>query len=244
MKDTLNTVYVSFVFCLFMLISILLFIPYGILKLLRLEKPFNRFTHGITSFWGRFSFGLARCKMHVTGIENLPDHSQIVYIGNHQAYADIPFMMANLPTTVGFIAKKELKKIPILGLWMTAIHCIFIDRGNFRKAMRSIEIGISEAKEGFPKVIFPEGTRSRSEKMGSFKPGSILLAAKAGITIVPVTINGTYKTYEERKKLTPAELYLTIHPYIDTKKISEDEQKELPEKLWNTIAGALPGGGK
>ncbi len=243
MKYTLNTVFFGLFFGIFMLLSILLFIPYWLLKLFRMEKGFNRFTHWATSTWGKFVFLLARCKMKVTGLENLPEHNRIIYIGNHQGYADIPFMMANLPTTIGFIAKRELSKVPILGLWMRAVHCMFIDRGNFRKAMRDIEVGIAEATKGYPKVIFPEGTRSRCEKMAPFKPGSILLAAKAGLTIVPVTINGTYKTYEERKKIWPAELSLTVHPYIDTVNLNDEERKQLSEKLWAIVAGALPNKG-
>lgn len=244
MKDLLNTVYVGFVFALFMIFSTLFFIPYFFLKLLRLEKQFNKFSHLVTSSWGRFAFGLSRCRMSVEGLENLPDHGRIIYIANHQGYADIPFLMAKLPTTIGFIAKKELRKVPILGLWMIAIHCIFIDRSNFRKAMRDIETGIEEADKGFPKVIFPEGTRSRSEKMAAFKPGSVLLAAKAEITIVPLTINGTYKIIEEKKRISPASLQLTIHPAVETKGMSEDDKKELSQRLWKTIAAGLPNKGE
>ena len=110
--------------------------------------------------------------------------------------------------------------------------------------MRGIETGIREALDGHPKAIFPEGTRSRGEKMGPFKPGSILMAAKAGVTIVPVTINGTYKLWEENKRIVPAELYLTVHQSIETKGMSEEEQKDLPQQLWDTIASALPNNGK
>ena len=240
MRDTLHAVFFSFFFGIFMLFTLLCFVPFGLLKLLRQEKALHRFTHLLTSSWGRYIFFLDRCSMKVEGLENLPGHNRIIYIGNHQAYADIPFMMANLPTTIGFIAKKELGRIPILGIWMHALHCIFIDRGNFRKAMRDIETGIAEAEKGYPKVIFPEGTRSKGPKMGPFKAGSILLAAKAGLTIVPVTIDGTYKTWEERKKISPAEMKLTVHPSIETKDMTEDEQKELTDRLWNIIAGALP----
>lgn len=153
-------------------------------------------------------------------------------------------MMASLPSTIGFIAKKELGRVPILGLWMKGIHCILLDRGNFRKAMRDIEKGIAQASEGYPKVIFPEGTRSKNEKMAPFKPGGILLAAKAGLTIVPVTINGTYHIYEEKKKIIPASLQLTIHPYIDTMNMSEEDKKELSEKLWQIVASGLPNKGE
>ena len=190
-------------------------------------------------FWGRYVFLISRCRRTVHGLENLPDHTNIIYIGNHQSYADIPFLMASLPTTVGFVAKKELSKVPILGMWMRAVNCVFIDRGHLRQAMRDLEKGIHEASNGYPMAIFPEGTRSRTAEMLPFKPGSILLAAKAGLTIVPVTINGTYKVYEEQRKIVSAELELTIHPYIDTKDMSDEEKKGLTERLWKTINSAL-----
>ena len=90
MKNNLNTVFVGFFFMLYMIFSALLFIPLLILSIPGLEKPLERFTHWITSTWVHFVFGLNRSRMHVTGLENLPDHKQIIYIGNHQGYADIP----------------------------------------------------------------------------------------------------------------------------------------------------------
>ncbi len=183
---------------------------------------------------------MAGCKVHVSGLENLPDHRKLIFIGNHQGFADIPFLMSTLPVPIGFIAKKQIGRWPVIGPWAKALHCIFIDRHNFRAAMRDIEKGIQEAEHGYPKVIFPEGTRSRSSKMASFKPGSILMAAKAGLTIVPVTIDGTYKAFEQKGRVVPSDLYLTIHKPIETASMSEDEKKELSTSLWNTIAGALP----
>ena len=239
MKISLNTVFVWTFFALFMIFSLLFFIPYGVLKLLKLNRLLYRFTHWVTMFWGKYVFLITRCRMSVNGLENVPSHGRIIYIGNHQGYADIPFLMANLPTTVGFIAKKELGKIPILTHWMKAINCVFIDRGHLRQAMRDIGDGIDKAASGYPMVIFPEGTRSRSSEIGPFKSGSILLAAKAGITIVPVTINGTYKIFEENNKIVPAELQLTIHPSIETKGMNEAEQKCLTERLWKIIAADL-----
>ncbi|MDC7127065.1 MAG: lysophospholipid acyltransferase family protein [Spirochaetales bacterium] len=240
MKDTIRTIVVGLIFTLSMLASLILYFPVLILKLFKLGEQLENYSYHISSNWGRFCFFLNNTKMTVHGLENLPDHKNIVYIGNHQGYCDIPFIMANMPTMIGFIAKKELSKVPVMGIWMKVLHCIFLDRENFRKSMRDLETGIAEAAQGFPKVIFPEGTRSKGPKMGEFKAGSILLAAKAEITIVPVTINGTYKIWEEKKKLRQADLELTVHPFIDTKGMSEAEKKQLPKQLWNTISGALP----
>ncbi|MDC7225776.1 MAG: lysophospholipid acyltransferase family protein [Spirochaetales bacterium] len=244
MKDFFNTITAALGFLFYMVFSAIMLIPLQILKLPGFEKQLKSISFFMTSKWGHFVFWANHSKMIVKGRENLPDHERIIYIANHQAYADIPLMMAQMPTMIGFIAKKELGKVPVIGPWMKSIHCILVDRGNFRKAMREIEVGITEAGQGRPKVIFPEGTRSHSAKMNPFKPGSVLLAAKAGLTIVPVTINNTYKTWEEHNKIRSAELHLTIHPCIETEGMSEEEQKALTQRLWHIIADALPNKGE
>ena len=240
MKDLVRTIFFWTAFVLFFIVTLVLFIPFGLLKLFRLRKAFDRFTLWCTSTWGRFIFLVSSCPMSISGKENLPDHNRMIYISNHQAFSDIPFLMAMLPTTIGFIAKKELGRVPFIGQWGRALHCIFIDRGNMRAAMRDIEKGIREALDGYPKVIFPEGTRSRGPKMGPFKTGSIVMAAKHGITIVPLTINQTWKTFEEKNRIVPTPIFLTVHPAVETAGMSEEEKKKLPDLLWNTIAGALP----
>ena len=240
MKYILRNFLVGSVFITMMISTLVFFIPVPILRLPLFKKPYKKYTHIVSYCWGRACFFINNTKMTVKGLENLPKNEEIIYIANHQGYCDIPFLLANMPTTVGFIAKKELRWAPIFGIWMMMLHCIFIDRSNFRKSMRDIEAGIKDAKQGFPKVIFPEGTRSKSSTMGDFKPGSILLAAKNNLTIVPITIVNTYKLWEEHKQLRKADLFLTVHPYIETSKLSDAEKKELPEKLWKTIADALP----
>jgi 1-acyl-sn-glycerol-3-phosphate acyltransferase len=98
---------------------------------------------------------------------------------------------------------------------MRAMECLPIDRGNPRESRNKIYHRIQ--KEGMNQIVlFPEGTRNRGKRMGNFKTGSLKLLFHNQIEILPVTINGTYKAYEERKNIHPAEVKLSIHPLIKT----------------------------
>src|SRR5699024_1808110 len=99
--------------------------------------------------------------------------------------------MGYLGVPHGFIAKVELTKFPIVSQWMKEMKCIFMDRSDRRQSLQSIKEGINILKNGHSMVIFPEGTRSKSDAMGEFKAGSMTLATKSGVPIVPITISGS-----------------------------------------------------
>ena len=88
-------------------------------------------------------------------------------------------------------------------------------------------------------IIFPEGTRSKSDTLGTFKSGSIKLATRAGATIVPLTISGSWHAWEENLRIGPAKIQVTIHEAIPTKNISPEDRKALGNKLESVIKGSL-----
>ena len=179
----------------------------------------------------------------ITGRENIPE-GPCVFIGNHQAYCDIMAMLKAVEGhQLGFIAKEEFKPVPFLSTWILRARGLFIPtlRNDARDSLKVINEGVKYVKDGFSLMIFPEGKRSWSSQMDEFKPGSFKLATKAKVPLVPVTINGTYKMFEEREIMTPGQTAtVTIHPPIDTASLSKAEEKDLPEKVWNIIHSALP----
>ncbi len=176
--------------------------------------------------------------VHVTGLENLhiPDKC-ICFVSNHQSYTDIPLIVSYIPLFLGFVAKIELKKVPILNGWISALGCVYIDRSSARSSVKAVLDGVKTLKSGHPLVIFSEGTRSKCNGFGKFKPGSLKLATRAKAVIFPITIQNTYKLLEGRKdkKKLRTPIYLTIHPPIPTEGLSEKELKSLPEKVFSTI---------
>lgn len=152
---------------------------------------------------------------------------------------DILIILAALPIRVGFIAKKSLIKLPVFAQWMMAIGSIFIDRSDVKNARESILKGIKSIQNGNSLVIFPEGTRSRGNRLGEFKKGSLKLALKSNATIIPLTINGTYKMIEEHGALHPAKMNLVIHKPIRPEEITPERAVNLMEEIKAIIATGM-----
>ena len=224
---------------LFMFVSMLVFPLYPILLFLRLRKAAYTFSFFIKTLWGKSLLFIAGVKVTVIGEEHVPETDSVCFVSNHQGMADILVITAYTPKVVGFIAKKELKKMPIINLWMVINHCIFIDRRNIRQAARAINKGADYIRRGYPLVLFPEGTRSRGPAMGRFKRGSIKLALKSNGVIVPVTVNGTYKLFEEHNRIRKGTVTLQFHKPIVVTTLTPKERRELPDRLAQIIIGGL-----
>ncbi len=178
--------------------------------------------------------------IEVEGKENMPEQDGCVYIANHQGYADIIALIVAMDgRQIGFIAKDSLEKVPYLGKWIKLIRGLFIKRGDTREALKSMKEGIDLVKAGYNLAIFPEGTRSRGPKMGKFKAGSFKLATKAKAPIVPVSISGSYKCFEEKGYAQPATIKVMFHPPIDTKDLSRQEIMEIEKSVPSTIQNGL-----
>ncbi len=127
-------------------------------------------------------------------VENVPkDLSSYIYAANHASPLDIPAMFMAMPVNAYFIAKMELKKIPIMGWFMTLAGMVFIDRGKREKAMESMQRAGREMQKGKSVIVFPEGTRSKDGKIKLFKRGAFILSKETGIPVIPALIQGAHK---------------------------------------------------
>ena len=196
----------------------------------------DRIVRTMVNNWALRLMKLAGATMEVTGKENIPE-GPVVFAANHQGYADIPLLLTQLDKPNPLIAKKELEKVPLLRDWMTELNCNFIDRDNARQAMDSLKKANELLSEGYSVCIFPEGTRSKGGEIKEFKGGTIRLATRAKVPIVPCCIEGTYNMLEANKgfKITPAKLQLHILPAIETADLSREEIKALDERLRSVI---------
>lgn len=194
----------------------------------------------IVKDWTKYILEKVHAKIEVSGRENIPS-GNCLYVSNHQGNFDIPIFLEILDDPVGFIAKKEILRFKTFSYWMRQINCIFMDRANIRESMKSINEGVQMLKDGHSMVIFPEGTRSKSEEVHEFKKGSMKLALKSGVPIVPVTINGSYKLLEKNNEYNKDNriVKVIIHKPIYPKELSKEQQVNLAENMRKTILDSI-----
>ena len=148
----------------------------------------------------KLCLAMAGTKLVVDGEENIPDDTAVLYVGNHSSYYDILCSYVATGRGMGFFAKKEMEKIPLLSKWMLNVNCLFLDRNNIKEGLKTILAGIEKVRRGVSVWIFPEGTRNKNEQLSDllpFKEGSLKIAEKSGCPVVPVAIKGTAEVFEK-----------------------------------------------
>lgn len=201
-----------------------------------IEESITLYDKIVTGF-GIQSIKIAGAKVKVYGKENIPADQATLFVGNHQGNYDIPLLYANIDKSIAFVSKKELGNIPFVSEWMKIGGSIFLDRENPRSQVKSMQEGVEKLKNGRSLVIFPEGTRSKGNELGEFKSGSMRLAIKSGVPIVPITIKDSYKLFEESGRAKPAEVELHFHKPIET--TNEKDMNELTEKVKKVISSKM-----
>ncbi len=175
-------------------------------------------------------------RVHVEGRENIPDKTAVLYIANHLSIFDIVMTYPYFKGTTGYIAKKELKKIPLLNFWMELIECEFLDRSSLKAGFKMITNSIEKIHNGISIFIFPEGTRSKTGEMAEFKGGSFKIATKAKCPIVPISIQNTQhilRTHMPFIKTT--DVYITFGKPIFPEELTKEEIKNLDVSVRETI---------
>lgn len=214
------------------------------LKILKLRGNSDEYAKVVYSFtrkWAQKMILITGSKVQVIGDELIPKNENVLFISNHQGNFDIPALMGFIDKPKGFIAKIELLKIPIVRTWMKLIGCIFLDRSQPKQALKVMNTAIEELNSGKSLVIFPEGTRSKGNKMGEFKRGSFRPAIKADITIVPITISGTYNLMEANKnRIGKGNITITISDPIKPSELSKEDLNNIHEYIKSIIESKLP----
>lgn len=225
-------------------LAIFLFLSIPLMIIEWIIGKFNKSFHDRSSLaivqWAfRVVLFFAGTKIIVKGEENVPKDTAVLYVGNHRSYFDIIMTYVRVPRPTGYVSKKEMRYIPLLGIWMRHLHCLFLDRKDIKQGLKIILTAIEKAKSGISICIFPEGTRNKGEakELLPFHEGSFKVAEKAGVPIIPMTLVNTSTIFEDqfpRIKKTTVIIEYGKPIYMD--ELEKEERKHIGAHVRNIIS--------
>jgi len=192
--------------------------------------------HALARAWAHSSLRLCGVTVRVRGLEKLNMRRNYVYVSNHASMFDIPAILATIPDQIRILYKKELNWIPIFGWGLKYGSYIAIDRRRGSDAMKSLEEAADKIRTGASALLYAEGTRTLDGKLQPFKRGAFNLAVRAGVPVIPLTINGSYKLLPKRSIVVqPGEVELILEDPIEIKGSGKAEEMRLMAEVHAAI---------
>ncbi len=182
-------------------------------------------------------------KLKVKGRENIPDDEPVLYVGNHRSFFDVICTYPQVKGRTGYIAKDGINKVPILGMVMKRLYCLFIHRDDMKQSLKVILTAIDYVKDGISIAIFPEGTRCHDTDpcaMLPFKEGSFKIALKSGCKIIPMAITGAGDILENHMPwIKKGVVTITYGTPIDPKQLDKEQQKQIGSYVRDVVHAML-----
>lgn len=222
-------IYIILTFFLFVLL--LVFWPFGV------RDPILRIAKWAMNL-GSKVLGL---KMKVSGREQLDRKAPYIFMANHLSFLDGPLLFWLIPRSIRVILKKEVFRIPVVGLGMRYVGFVPVDRKRIRGGKKSIDRAARLMRwRGYSFLIFPEGTRSRDGRIQTFKRGGFLLALESRAQIVPITIKGTFELMPRgRITTTPGLVNVLFHPPVPVEGYDQSNMSGLIDRVKGAIESGL-----
>ncbi|HVX41006.1 MAG TPA: lysophospholipid acyltransferase family protein [Gemmatimonadaceae bacterium] len=210
-----------------------------IARLFRLPQGRDSVYARCIRLWAKSMNRAAGVTVRVHGAERLENAHGAVVIANHVSWFDI-MPLASVVPWCSFVAKAELRKIPLFGFAAEAAGIVFIDRDNRKSAFESYEVAAKEVRRGRAIVVCPEGTRGRDYHLRPFKKGPFVLAIASQAPIVPAIVYGAREVMPKGSFWIRSGV-VDIHflEPVPTAGYDYEHRAELMTTVWNEMADEL-----
>lgn len=170
------------------------------------------------------------------GRDHVPAEGGVLLVANHQSFLDPPLVGLPLNRECHFMARDTLFTNPHFDRLIRALNAFPVRRG--ASDVGALKEGLRRLKGGAALLVFPEGTRTRDGSVGPFLKGSLVLAQRTGVPIVPVAVHGAYECWP-RNRRWPQRLPITIvyGKPVSAEEVARLSADELLERL-RTMVGA------
>lgn len=223
-------------FCMFVAaVWSLAIFPVAILAMIVTLNPSNS-VWAVRRLWAPVLLWAGGARMEVIGAENVDPDRPTIYVGNHQSTLDIPAHFVAVPANFRYVAKSQLRWVPLIGWYLALARHIFINRSNRTAAIESLERAAEQIRAGTSIFLYPEGTRSPDGRVLPFKKGPFALALKARVPVCPVTIEGTSTVMPKNSwNITPGPVRVKIGKPIDPTVFGENDREGLARAVRDVI---------
>jgi 1-acyl-sn-glycerol-3-phosphate acyltransferase len=191
-------------------------------------------------YWSKLACRLALCRIKVVRQTSLDPKKSYVFVPNHQGAFDIFLIYGYLNQNIKWVQKQELRKIPFVGKASEIAGHVFVDQSNLKSMKETIVKAEAQLGKGSSMVIFPEGARTKTGKMGRFKRGAFVIAKEMDLEIIPVTVNGSFDLMKIHTYLiNPGKLELIVHKPLSTKTLNDDNMQEFINNCGEIVHSGL-----
>ena len=170
----------------------------------------------VSTIGSELGLTLAGIDVRIQGEQHLWSQRPAVFIFNHQSPLDLVVGLKLAQRSFTGVVKKEAAEVPGFGQFMKFADMAFVDRGNAKAAREAMAPAVEKLRSGISVGICPEGTRSYSPRLGSFKKGAFHLAMAAGVPIVPVVMRNVGECmWRNGLWMRPGTVDVAVLPPID-----------------------------
>jgi 1-acyl-sn-glycerol-3-phosphate acyltransferase len=200
----------------------------------------GRWQHGCARVWSWLILKTSGIRLHLEGLENVDPDRTVIFCSNHPSAMDIPILFVSLPVQFRFLAKRSLFHVPFLGWHLRRSGHIPVERGRPHEALKGFDQAAKRIKEGRPVIVFPEGSRSRTDQMLPFKSGTFYLAILAGVPVVPITLAGSREVLKpDSYHIRPGQVRVIVHRAIPTAGLTVHDVNDLSRRVREQIVSGL-----
>lgn len=194
----------------------------------------------LARLWSRLVLWTSRVRWESSVDPALDPTQPCVYAANHQSQFDIPALVLAMPADFRMVAKRSLAHVPIFGWALKLAGFVFIDRSDRESAIQTLDQAAKRLHRGTSIVVFAEGTRSRDGTLLPFKRGGFVMALKACVPVVPVTIHGGGAILPKGSLwIRPGSIRVHFGAPVETSEYTYETRDRLAERVRASIEAEL-----
>lgn len=193
-------------------------------------------------FWGSFMTAASLVKVNISGLENIPADTNVIFTPNHQSYIDIFILLKYLPCSFKFIIMRKLFRVPVVGPHIKRSGFIALDRKDRKNSIDTIHRIIDLLKKNESIVIFPEGVLTKDGSLGDFSRGASVIIQRSRKPVIPIAIDGTFGVLPKGAwKLHPAKVNVRIGKPVHFEKYYDEVNRNTSTSLASELRGIVGG---